>query len=316
MFSDVHTNFILTPLTEVLADGVNACTSLPVGIENSAMGEYFMQSLFLRMTGAQEQKMKCICWVMATNDYRYRYDLLNVKRYGECSEYKHKKGIYTDLTGLIKGYNGVFTPLDVLEDVPVADELKTEIRNKWEGEINNKRREEAERNIAKQSKDGVALDQEAKDKILNNLMRKPYPEKEWEERLFNEKKYLFIDDIIARLLAIMKHSPLTTWNYREYQFFKDHWQDVMSDKQLVLSDNEFLGSRLQEFYQKLVFEHRNRTAHNTVSYIKDVPTLNTLADKGYVYKNYFFRFAILILIDEVFVRMFKRYRALGMMNLR
>ena len=60
MFSDVHTDFILNPLTEVLADGVHACTSLPVGIENSALGEYFMQSLFLRMTGAQEQKMKCI----------------------------------------------------------------------------------------------------------------------------------------------------------------------------------------------------------------------------------------------------------------
>ena len=60
------------------------------------------------------------------------------------------------------------------------------------------------------------------------------------------------------------------------------------------------------------FLNRNKTAHNTVSYMKDVLTLNTLADKGYVYKNYFFRFAILILIDEVFMRMFKRYRELGM----
>lgn len=114
MFSDVHTDFILNPLTEVLADGVNACTSLSVGIENSALGEYFMQSLFLRMTGAQEQKMKCICWVMATNDYRYRYDLVNVKQYGECSEYKHKKGIYADLLNLIKGFDKKFIPLDVL----------------------------------------------------------------------------------------------------------------------------------------------------------------------------------------------------------
>ena len=61
MFSEVHTDFILTPLMEVLKDGVDACTSMPVGIENGALGEYFMQSLFLRMTGAQEQKLKCIC---------------------------------------------------------------------------------------------------------------------------------------------------------------------------------------------------------------------------------------------------------------
>ena len=45
---------------------------------------------------------------------------------------------------------------------------------------------------------------------------------------------------------------------------------------------------------------------------KDVPTLDTLADKGYVYKNYFFRFAILLVIDEVFVRMYRRYREMGL----
>lgn len=42
-----------------------------------------------------------------------------------------------------------------------------------------------------------------------------------------------------------------------------------------------------------------------------MPTLDTLADKGYVYKNYFFRFAILLVIDELFVRLFRRYQALG-----
>lgn len=45
--------------------------------------------------------------------------------------------------------------------------------------------------------------------------------------------------------------------------------------------------------------------------MKDVPTLGAMADKGYVFKNYYFRFAILILIDEVFMRMFGKYRELG-----
>ena len=45
--------------------------------------------------------------------------------------------------------------------------------------------------------------------------------------------------------------------------------------------------------------------------MKDIPSLDTLADKGYVYKNYFFRFAILILIDEIIMRMFRKYRELG-----
>lgn len=312
MFSDIHTDFILNPLMDVLAEGVHVCTSMPVGIENSALGEYFMQSLFLRVTGAQEQKLKCICWVMATNDYRYRYDLLNVKNYGECSEYKHKKGVYVDLNGLIKGFDSKFTPLDVLEDVYVTNERKAEIRSKWEKVIDDRRRKEAEHIIAEKKKKGVELDEDAKNSLTESILNKRYPDDEWEERLFEEKKVQIVGTIVERLIALLEHSPLTAWNYREFLFFKEHWHDVMNEKQLILSDKEFLGSALQENYLHLVFEHRNRTAHNTASYMKDVPSLNTLADKGYVYKNYFFRFAILLLIDEVFVRMFKRYRELGM----
>lgn len=297
---------------DVLAEGVHVCTSMPVGIENSALGEYFMQSLFLRVTGAQEQKLKCICWVMATNDYRYRYDLLNVKNYGECSEYKHKKGIYVDLYNLIQGYDSKFAPLDVLTDLPITEEQESELRSKWEREIDDGRRKEAEHIIAEKTKKGEKLDQEDKDEILNNLLRKLYPEKEWRERLFKEKKVQFVKNIVMRLIAVVEHSPLTAWNYREFLFFKEHWQDVVNERQLILTGNEFLGSGLQMFYRLLVFEQRNRIAHNTASYMKDIPTLDTMADKGYVYKNYFFRFAILLVIDEVIMLMFRRYRELGM----
>lgn len=297
---------------DVLAEGVHVCTSMPVGIENSALGEYFMQSLFLRVTGAQEQKLKCICWVMATNDYRYRYDLLNVKNYGECSEYKHKKGIYVDLCNLIQGYDSKFAPLDVLTDLPITEERESELRSKWEREVDDSRRKEAEHIIAEKTKKGEKLDQEDKDEILNNLLRKLYPEKEWRERLFKEKKVQFVKNIVMRLIAVVEHSPLTAWNYREFLFFKEHWQDVVNERQLILTGNEFLGSGLQMFYRLLVFEQRNRIAHNTASYMKDIPTLDTMADKGYVYKNYFFRFAILLVIDEVIMLMFRRYRELGM----
>ena len=312
MFSDVHTDFILNPLTEVLADGVHACTSLPVGIENSALGEYFMQSLFLRMTGAQEQKMKCICWVMATNDYRYRYDLLNVKQYGECSEYKHKKGIFMDLASLIQGFDNKFTPMDVLADIALSEEQVAEAERAWKNNVDDCRRKKVEHIIAMQTAQGATLDQRAKDSIKNNIMSKPYPQHDWEAHLFKEKKAQLVKDIVRRLIGMLEHSPLTTWNYKEHIFFKEHWQHVLNSKQVIMSDKEFLGAKLQDYYQRLVFEHRNKTAHNTGSYLKDVPTLDTLADKGYVYKNYFFRFAILILIDEIFMLMFKRYRELGM----
>lgn len=133
---------------------------------------------------------------------------------------------------------------------------KFELRSKWENEIDDSRRKEAAHIIAEKTKKGETLDQEDKDEILNNLLRKIYPEKEWRERLFKEKKVLFVKDIIQRLMAVIEHSPLTAWNYREFQFFKEHWQDVVNEKQLILTANEFLGSGLQMFYKQLVFEQR------------------------------------------------------------
>ena len=106
------------------------------------------------------------------------------------------------------------------EPVPVVpEERESELRSKWEHEVNDSRRKEAEHIVAEKTKKGETLDQEDKDEILNNLLRKVYPEKEWRERLFKEKKVQFVKDIIQRLVVIVEHSPLTAWNYREFQFF-------------------------------------------------------------------------------------------------
>ena len=122
---------------------------------------------------------------------------------------------------------------------------------------------------------------------------------------------MFVRNIASRLEALLENSPLTSWDPRGYQFFKEHYIDVLSKKQLILTENEFLGNQLQEYYKQIVYDHRNRTAHNTMSYQKDIPTLSTLSDQSFVYKNYFYRFAILILIDEVFMMLFKKYRELA-----
>ena len=68
--------FILTPIADILQETVNACKGIGQGIETQSLGEYVLQTTFLKMTGAQEQKLKCICWEMATIDYRYRYQFL------------------------------------------------------------------------------------------------------------------------------------------------------------------------------------------------------------------------------------------------
>ena len=101
MYTSQHSEFILTPLIRILKDGIAACRAIGSGIDSYPMGEYLMQSLFLKMTGAQEQKMKCICWELATQDYDYRYEFLN-KKYGECSTYSSKNNIFNDVKEIIR----------------------------------------------------------------------------------------------------------------------------------------------------------------------------------------------------------------------
>lgn len=101
MYHSIHSEFIETRLIEVLKEGVQACTPLGVGIHTEPMKEYFLSSLFLRMTGAQEQKLKCICWELATHDYDFRNDYLegigDSRKYGEFSSFIQREKVYNDL---------------------------------------------------------------------------------------------------------------------------------------------------------------------------------------------------------------------------
>ena len=68
------------------------------------------------MTGAQEKKMKSICWELATQDYDYRYDFINRKKYGECSTYSSKNGIFNDLIEVIQKMLPSFEPSTLINE--------------------------------------------------------------------------------------------------------------------------------------------------------------------------------------------------------
>lgn len=104
-----HNEFILSPITKVLEDAITASSAIGSGIETYPLCDYIMQSIFLKMTGFQEQKMKCISWELASNDYEYRYEFTK-NPLGECSSYKEKQLVYKNLTRLIKKYNRAFSP--------------------------------------------------------------------------------------------------------------------------------------------------------------------------------------------------------------
>ncbi len=67
------------------------------------------------------------------------------------------------------------------------------------------------------------------------------------------------------------------------------------------------GISLKKIYENNLYKHRNRVAHNTQSYQRNLPTLKTLANENYQYDNYFVWFAILVLIDEIFIILYEKY---------
>lgn len=233
-----HNKFILLPISEILKDVATASVGVGTGIETYPLCDYVMQSVFLKMTGSQEQKMKCICWELASADYEYRYFRFTQKRLGECSDYSEKREIYKDLIKQIKKYDNSFISLS-----------------------------ENERN-------GILL-----------------------------KTRLSIENIFS-------DSNLLIWAQKSYSEFLNIWSGVLKTHFANDKDNLFTGTNtysLKQVYENHLYKHRNRIAHNTLSYQQNLPTLKTLIDEKYKYDNYFIYFAVLILIDNIFISLYSKY---------
>ncbi|HOE38715.1 MAG TPA: hypothetical protein PLG05_05330 [Bacteroidales bacterium] len=232
-----HNEFILKPIVNVLNEGVNACLGIGCGIETYPLYDYISQSLFLKMTGFQEQKMKCICWELASNDYDYRRILLsNEDRLGECSSYEDKTKIYKRLVEQICNYDCNFN--------------------------------------------ATTID---KKKILTTL----------------------------KIDKMFSNTNFVSWSQVAFNNFKNIWRKI--EVKHFVTDNQSLfpeitnGISLKIIYKNHLYKHRNKIAHNTHSYQQNLPTLKTLLDENYKYENYFLWFAILVLIDNIFIELYKKY---------
>lgn len=104
-----HLDFILTPMSDLLEEASVALLGIDIDISSYPMAEYFLKSLFLKMSGFQEQKLKCICWEMATVDYDYRYNAYSKGfSHHECSNYTDKCGVLRDIISEILKKNSNF----------------------------------------------------------------------------------------------------------------------------------------------------------------------------------------------------------------
>ena len=126
MFISKHSKFILTPISDILQDATNSGLVLSYGIECYPIIEYILQAVFLRMTGFLEQKGKCLCWDVATNDLDFRYDVFINQTKG-CSKQNNKSKVYSIIMAEINKKDSNYSLKDKSKDILISS--KKEIIN-------------------------------------------------------------------------------------------------------------------------------------------------------------------------------------------
>lgn len=233
-YNNIHHDFIHTPALSVIKEAVNACSGIGFGISTYPLKDYIFQNLFLRLTGFQEQKLKCICWTLATYDFDYRRTLLkDVDRLGEYSNIESKTRVYNRLLEIIgKLRNQSFKITDLID--------KTKIRQYTEESITN----------------------------------------------------------------IFQKTIFEIWAPEEFSAFKKN-NGLFKENHFCTDLSTLLQSSLYEIYVEL-YNQRNRCAHNTLSYQDNLPSFKTL-EAGIHYGNYFVWYALMLLLDRIFVELFREY---------
>ncbi len=85
---------------------------------------------------------------------------------------------------------------------------------------------------------------------------------------------------------------LLIWTQMSFNEYEIIWNDI-SDEYFAIKKELFIkkdnissrGKALFEMYDEHLYKHRNRVAHNTLSYQQNLPTLNTLEKNDYLYKG-------------------------------
>lgn len=237
MFRSNTTDFILTPLTSVLSEAVDALVVAQSGMYGYQIADWVMPTIFLRMTGAQEQKLKCICWDLGSIDLEGRNQRYS-KKIGEMSCYDEKNYLCRDMIAFLLRNKRGFDP--------VADV------------------------------DRATLLQEA----------------------YND------------VTAICGNSIMREWYADYYKVFEEVYPSFIVDYFVVWKNNlkekyrDLFIEDLKDAYESLYF-HRIRCAHNSTSFRSNLPKFETLSSPKACYENYFIRFFLLILLDELFMQLYQ-----------
>lgn len=266
-----HDEFIFTSISTVMDEAVLASSRIGGGIETYPLSEYIMQSLFLKMTGFQEQKMKCLAWEMATHDFEYRRILLSGKdNLGEYSSYKAKNAIYKRLNEIISSLKLGFDANDFFDKQRIIEFTIDSITAIFD-----------ESNL-------VIWAQSSFDYFKGNQILKD-------------------DQFLVNNNVLFKPAPTNKPSEIETQGINERKRQELEKK--IQTYKESVHFNLSEKY-KILYNQRNRFAHNTLSYQQNLPTLKTLEKENDESRNYFVWFAILLLIDRIFIEQYSEYKKL------
>lgn len=233
----MHTDFIISDIFDVVDDAIMSTSSIGQNIAHYSLCEYLFQSVFLRLTGYQEQKLKCILWEIASDDLDFRYKYLSGSvKVNECSQLSDKNIVYNILKKTLEDKNHPFL---------FPDEI----------EINRQ-----------------------------------------------------ISEIKDNLISKFETSVFRNWLPREYSRFIEFSSNIRYKRDGYFTLKSIFGgdNYLNEAFDKL-YRHRNRCAHNLLSYQSNVPELLDFTKDVDGSDNYFTRILLLCMIDNVFTRMFKFY---------
>ena len=248
----VHSKFILTPIETILDEASNITRGIGGGIEIYPVWEYILQSILLKMTGAQEQKMKCICWEIASVDYDIRRDIYIKWDLGECSTFKHKRKILKYLLEALKKIKNDFNVESTIDLNKIFFDTKDILKKFYE------------------------------ESGTSGFMKKTY--EEYIEIYNSIGPDCLSKELIFNNCENCRHKNDLTKPYTCAQ-----------KKNLV-----YMCDSLYHF--------RNRIAHNLLSYQHNKPNFDTFIDNDVIYENYFIRFSLLIIIDKLFISLFKSFK--------
>ena len=128
----VHSDFILTPISNILDDVAALAQSMGGGIEMYPLWDHIMQSVFIKMAGAQEQKMKCVCWEIASEDFDLRRKMFFKWELNECSTFEDKRQCIKHLMNGICNLNKEFDVDTILDADKIWDDTKSVLANFYE----------------------------------------------------------------------------------------------------------------------------------------------------------------------------------------